>query len=124
MTEIIYCEVDSSAIETGFPVRLSLKVGDQSIYVAEICPMEDWRNWSETQEAKHGLSLQYLISKGRDPYWVCMELNKELTGKVVHASATSIALINLLFQDVSLGQRFVIAEAPSNSDSFDLVLNG
>ena len=82
----IIVDIEASGFgSASYPIEIGFIDDKDNRYCSLITPKEDWTHWSESAEALHGISRDYLITHGNDPRQIATELNRQLKGKTVYS---------------------------------------
>ncbi|MGP4844488.1 3'-5' exonuclease [Marinobacter sp. 1Y8] len=75
-------EASSLDLIASYPIEVGVCMPDGSLHSWLIAPHVLWRDWSESAEAIHGISLETLKQEGRQIQDVAHELNALIEGPV------------------------------------------
>ncbi|MDG5500139.1 hypothetical protein [Marinobacter sp. BGYM27] len=75
-------EASSLDLIASYPIEVGVCMPDGSLHSWLIAPHVLWRDWSESAEAIHGISLETLKREGRQIQDVAQELNALIKGPV------------------------------------------
>jgi len=101
----IIIDIEASGFGRGsYPIEIGYYCPDGSSYCALIQPAAGWNHWDASAEQVHGISRALLAEKGRPAIDVCLDLNRQLRGKVIYCDAWAYDYVwlNLLFDAVDL----------------------
>jgi len=82
----IVLDIEASGFGRGsYPIEVGFVDHSNERYCSLIRPLPDWTHWSADAERTHGISRQELLSQGRSPRDVVLELNEQLRGCQVYS---------------------------------------
>jgi hypothetical protein len=59
----------------SYPIEIGVVKTNGERYCALIEPQPEWDHWSDSAQAMHGISRRLILSRGRTPRDICLELN-------------------------------------------------
>lgn len=121
MSVELFMDVDASGSEKdpdAFPIRIAVAGPNDGAWMWCICPLEDWNHWDQAAEDDHGLSRDFLIAEGQDPYILSRVLNRLFRGKVVLViSESQKSLVEQLFNVIQVKMAFDLVTLEQTYDS-------
>ena len=96
-------EASSLDLIASYPIEVGVCMPDGSLHSWLIAPHVLWRDWSESAEAIHGISLETLKREGRQIQDVAQELNALIKGPVYCDAWTFDSFWQETWRRVSLG---------------------
>jgi hypothetical protein len=77
----------SSLGDFSYPIEVAWNTLNGLIEEYLISPdkIESWIDWSPESEKVHGLSKSYLVKFGKPPSLVCLQMNQQLSGKIIYS---------------------------------------
>lgn len=111
------CFLDFEASGLGmksYPIELAWSLPSEEVVCYLIKPTRDWVKgavWEEEAERQHGIPFASLEREGRDPIWLCQQMNSQLNKQTVFCDG-------LPFDSFWLKRLF---QASGNTPTFSLV---
>ena len=110
--ERLVMDVESSGSEKddgSFPISIAVAGPEGAAWSWYVCPLEDWTHWDSAAEDVHGLSRDFLIAEGQDPYLLSRILNRLFRGKTLLVrSEAEQAWVKQMFGTVQVKLTFEI----------------
>ncbi|WP_338924136.1 hypothetical protein V0M98_38625 (plasmid) [Pseudomonas silesiensis] len=110
--ELLFMDVESSGSEKddgSFPISIAVAGSEGAVWSWYVCPLEDWTHWDSAAEDVHGLSRDFLIAEGQDPYLLSRILNRLFRGKALLVrSEAEHAWVKQMFGTVQVKLTFEI----------------
>lgn len=82
-----FLDFEASGLGTdSFPIEVAWSLPDARIECHLICPTASWIStgqWDHVAEGMHRISIASLRRDGRDPLWICEQMNAQLSGQEV-----------------------------------------
>ncbi len=109
----IIIDIEASGFGRGsYPIEIGYYTPDGVSYCTLIRPEAAWTHWDDSAEQVHGISRSLLAEKGRAAIDVCLDLNRQLRGKVIYCDAWAYDYVwlSLLFDAVDLLPSFQLKD--------------
>jgi hypothetical protein len=88
----------------SYPVEVGFVLSDGQTYCSLIKPAPDWTHWDPAAEKVHHITLQTVVSHGRDVVEVATHLNTRLRGQTIYCDgwAHDYTWLSVLYEAAGL----------------------
>lgn len=110
-----FIDFEASALDkNSYPIEVAWSLPSEQVRCYLIRPTQEWAQgavWDEAAERLHGISFASLEREGRDPTWLCEQMNTQLNGQTVFCDGFAYDLFWLqrLFEVATDPPKFTLA---------------
>ena len=88
-----FLDFEASGLDANsYPIEVAWSLPSEEVRCYLIQPVHDWVEgaiWDNAAESLHGISFTSLKREGRDPTWLCQQMNAELNKHTVFCDGLS-----------------------------------